>query len=434
VTADGDTGLTATSTWERHATAVMAVTATRRARWPAVAAWGLWGLGALAFLVTAWLSELHRRVGRGDLVQLTVRDTLPLLLASVSSATVGAVLVSRRPRHPVGWLLLGLGGSIIGLGAASDYASYTLLAGGGPLPGARWAALFADTGWILWPAAIGFVLLLTPTGSPPSPRWRWWVWLTAAAPLAYMLAEALQPSPLDPPFGSVVSPLALPVPAGGPADRLLLVVDWAAALVTQLALLAAAGSLVVRFRRARGVERLQLRWVAMAAVLAGVAAALVVAGTVTDTEALWLWATAADVVVLPLAVGASILRYRLYDLDRILSRTLAWTALTLVLGLAYAAVVLGLGRLLPEGSSLAVAAATLAVAAAFQPARRRVQELVDRRFNRRRYDAARTIAAFSARLRQQVDLDSLTAELLAVTEQTVQPTAVSLWLRPAPRR
>jgi hypothetical protein len=412
----------------------MAVTATRRARWPAVAAWGLWGLGTLAFLVTAWLSELHRRVGRGDLVQLTVRDALPLLLASVSSATVGAVLATRRPRHPVGWLLLGLGVSMIVLGAASDYASYALLAGGGPLPGARWAALFADTGWILWPAAIGFVLLLTPTGAPPSPRWRWWVRLAAAAPPAYMVAEALQRSPMDPPFGSVVSPLAVPGPAGGPADRLLQTADSTAALVVLVSLLVGAVSLLLRFRRARGTERLQLRWVALAAVLAGVAAALVVVGTVTDTEALWLWATAAYVVVLPLAVGAAILRYRLYDLDRIVSRTLAWTVLTLVLGLGYAAVVLLLGRLLPEGSSLAVAAATLAAAAAFQPARRRVQELVDRRFNRRRYDAARTVQAFSARLRDEVDLDSLTAELLAVTDQTVQPTTASLWLRPAPRR
>ena len=125
------------------------------------------------------------------------------------------------------------------------------------------------------------------------------------------------------------------------------------------------------------------------------------------------------------------MRYRLYDLDRIISRTLAWGLLTLLLGLGYAGVVLGLGRLLPEGSSLVVAAATLAVAAAFTPARHRIQQAVDRRFNRRRYDATQTIAEFGDRLRQQVDLDTLTAELLAVTGQTMQPTSVSLWLRPA---
>jgi hypothetical protein len=136
------------------------------------------------------------------------------------------------------------------------------------------------------------------------------------------------------------------------------------------------------------------------------------------------------VALLPLATGAAILRYRLYDLDRIVSRTLAYALLTLLLGLGYAAVVLGLGRLLPQGSSLAVAAATLAMAALFHPARRRIQAAVDRRFNRRRHDAAQTIAAFSARLRDQVDLDTLTVELLAVVHQTMQPTRASLWLRP----
>jgi hypothetical protein len=134
-------------------------------------------------------------------------------------------------------------------------------------------------------------------------------------------------------------------------------------------------------------------------------------------------------VLLPLATGAAVLRYRLYDLDRIISRTLAYGLLTVVLGGGYAVVVLGLGELIGRDSSVVVAAATLAVAAAFQPARRRVQDLVDRRFNRRRYDAAQTIAAFSDRLRQQVHLDTLTAELLAVVEQTMQPTGASLWLR-----
>ena len=409
----------------------MAVTAARSARrppWPAMAGWGLWGLGTLMFLGTAWLNQRIRQGGRADLAPVTAAETLSLLLASVSAATVGAVLVSRRPRHPVGWLLLGLGVSMITLGAASDYATYVLLAGGGPLPGARWAALYSDTGWVLWPTFIGLILLLTPTGAPPSPRWRWWVWLTAAAPLVYMLTEALQRAPMDPPFSSVVSPMALP--ATLPFERVLAMVDWGAALVTQVALLVAAGSLVVRFRRARGVERLQLRWVALAAVLAGVAAVGVAVGTVLGVEALWLVSSFSYITVLPLTIGAAVLRYRLYDLDRILSRTLAWTLLTVVLALGYGAVVLLLGRLMPHGSSLAVAGATLAVAAVFQPARRRIQQVVDRRFNRHRYDAARTIQAFSGRLRQQVDLDSLSAELLAVTRQTMQPTTVSLWLRP----
>jgi hypothetical protein len=134
--------------------------------------------------------------------------------------------------------------------------------------------------------------------------------------------------------------------------------------------------------------------------------------------------------ILSAAIGAAVLRYRLYDLDRIISRTLAYALLTLLLGVGYAAVVLGLGRLLPDSSSLVVAAATLAVAALFQPARRRIQHQVDRRFNRRRYDAAQLIEAFSARLRDEVDLDTLSGELLQMIEQTVQPTRASLWLRP----
>ena len=142
------------------------------------------------------------------------------------------------------------------------------------------------------------------------------------------------------------------------------------------------------------------------------------------------WALSVWVAGLPVAIGAAVLRYRLYDLDRIVSRTLAYGLLTVLLGLGYAGIVLGLGRLLPQGSSLAVAAATLAVAAVFQPARRRIQQTVDRRFNRRRPDAGQTIAAFSARLRDQVDLDTLSAELLTVVDHTMQPTQASLWLRP----
>jgi uncharacterized membrane protein YbhN (UPF0104 family) len=143
------------------------------------------------------------------------------------------------------------------------------------------------------------------------------------------------------------------------------------------------------------------------------------------------WGVGVGAAVLPLAIGAAILRYRLYDLDRIVSRTLAYGLLTVLLGLAYAAVALVLGQLLGRDSSLVVAAATLAVAAVFQPARRRIQTAVDRRFNRRKYNAAMTIEAFSTRLREQIDLDTLSTELLTVVDQTTEPTQVSLWLRPS---
>jgi hypothetical protein len=248
---------------------------------------------------------------------------------------------------------------------------------------------------------------------------------TAATPVLLLAAVTLLPRPAGRHAQPLSSPLDLKALDGG-----LLAAYVTAFAVVISAVVAAAASLVLRFRRARGVERQQLRWVALATVLVAVNAAVDLAALALG--AYWL----APIVgglnppILSAAIGAAILRYRLYDLDRIISRTLAYGLLTLLLGLAYAAVVLGLGRLLPDSSSLAVAAATLAVAAVFQPARRRIQRLVDRRFNRRRHDAGQTIAAFSGRLRQEIDLDALTGELLDVAEQTMQPTQASLWLRP----
>jgi hypothetical protein len=170
--------------------------------------------------------------------------------------------------------------------------------------------------------------------------------------------------------------------------------------------------------------------VALAAALMVLAVPIVLVPVALESPILVDWASAVWVVVLPVAVGAAILRYRLYDLDRIISRTLAYGLLTVLLGGGYAGVVLGLGQLLGRDSSLVVAMATLVVAAVFQPARRRIQAVVDRRFNRRRYQAAKTIEAFSARLRDEVDLDALSAELVAVADRTVEPKMVSLWLRP----
>jgi hypothetical protein len=338
------------------------------------------------------------------------------------------VLASRRPRHPVGWLLLALGLSVVLSGAAQGYAGYGLLARPRPLPAADWAAVCDDASFIAWPAVIAFVLLLTPTGSLPSPwpGWRWAARVTAAAPLVYLAAAALSPQPLQAPYQSVTSPLAVAALAG-PAR----VGSHLALLVTLLAVVVAGASLVVRYRRARGGERQQLRWVAFATGLVAVAGVVLVAALITAHPAVRDWTFGLYVALLPLATGAAILRYRLYDLDRIISRTLVYGLLTVLLGGAYAGVVLGFGQRVGRGSSLLVAGATLVVAAVFQPARRRIQQLVDRRFNRRRYDAARTIEGFSARLRQQIDLDGLTAELLGVVEQTMQPTSASLWLRPS---
>jgi hypothetical protein len=408
----------------------MAVTrAARLARprwWPGVAAWALWALAMLGLPVVAWLDHLSRQAGRPDLAALVPGSIVGPILAVLGAATVGAVLASRRPRHPVGWLLLGFAMSLTASGVISSYVTYGLMARPGALPAAATVARYYPATGSAALALLSLVLLLTPTGSLPSARWRWWAWITAATPGALVLVVLVVPGRLDPQLLLTSSPFSDRALGG-----VLLVATRVALVVTALAVAVAAGSLVVRFRRAQGVERQQLRWVALAAAVMVLAGPVVLVPVVLESPSLVDWVSAVWVVVLPVAVGAAVLRYRLYDLDRIISRTLAYGLLTLLLGGGYAGVVLGLGQLLGRDSPLVVATATLAVAAAFQPARRRIQAVVDRRFDRRRYDAARTIQAFSARLRQQVDLDTLTGELLAVVEDTMQPTQVSLWLRPS---
>ncbi len=399
-------------------------------RWPGVLAWALAGLTVLALVPAFWLAELVLSTGWEP--RPSNATTGAVILVTMSAATVGALLASRRPRHPVGWLLLGVGLALVVTLLIEAYVKYGLLVRPGSLPGARYLAGFTYSTVPSWLSCAGFVLLLTPTGSLPSPRWRWWARVAAAAPVVVVvvvvvvvLGSVVQPDPLAPDYHG--NPLAVPALA-----RVLVVPAMAGVVIVLVSLLVGAGSLVVRFRRAGGVERQQLRWLAYAAALAaGLLLVALFAGFVLTKDDVVFASLAVGVALLPLATGAAILRYRLYDLDRIISRTVAYGLLTVLLGGTYAGVVLGLGQLLGRRSSLAVAAATLVVAAAFQPARRRIQELVDRRFNRRRYDAAQTIQAFSARLRQQVDLDSLTGELLGVVEQTMQPTSVSLWLRPS---
>jgi hypothetical protein len=337
----------------------------RRRRWPAGLAWALAGLavlglaagGRLAGLVAA--ADLSGDPGLGLVV-------LPVVLATVSAAAVGAVLAGRRPRHPVGWLLLGVALGLAANVLVESYVKHGLLVRPGSLPAARLLIGFTYTGVVVWLSCAGFVLLLTPTGRLPSPRWRWWAGLAAAAPVVAVLAMAVQPDPLAPDYHG--NPLASPALA-----RLLAAPGVAAIAVVLVSLLVGAGSLVGRFRRARGTERQQLRWLALAAVLA---AGLLLVGLVAGylgRDAVVFTSLTLCVALLPLGTGAAMLRYRLYDLDRIISRTVAYGLLTVLLGGGYVLVVLGLGQLLGRDSSLAVAAATLAGAAAFQPARRRIQ-------------------------------------------------------------
>jgi hypothetical protein len=391
-------------------------------------AWVAW----LAWAVLAGLAILLQALSREG-ISAAALGVLPL----GSFMTVGAVVVSRQPRNTVGWLccVAGLLGTLGGF--AEEYARYALVPQGGALPGGlvmAWLTLWVGALWV--GLAFTLLLLLFPTGRLPSPRWRAVAWASVASVTAGCAVLALTPGPMPQMPGKPRNPLGIEN-AAATLDRMEALLNVCLALLVLLC----AASVVVRFRHAGGVERQQLKWFAYGA---GQLALLLGSGLVLGG----LWERVpqglSDLVfsisfaMIPVAIGIAVLRYRLYDIDRLIRRTLVYGLLTALLAAVYAGLVLALGQLFgrvgTEPPSWAVAGATLAVAALFQPARGRIQQAVDRRFNWRRYDAARTIEAFSIRLRNQVDLDSLTAELLKVVEQTMEPTQASLWLRASNER
>ena len=350
---------------------------------------------------------------------------------------MGALIVARRPGNRIGWLFVAIG--ILGAlhGALDAYALYALAARPGTdLPGAVAAAQGSlSIGSIPLALVLLFVPLLYPTGRLPSPRWRPVAWLGALVLLLAPIVDALLPGQVqasEVPVGE--NPLGIPA-----ADDVLSLLALAIFLLFIPLALAAQASLVVRFRRARGDERQQLKWLAyaivsFAAYLLLLPLSLLVLREGPSEFVADLLGTA-PLLAIPVALGVAVLRYRLYDIDRLINRTLVYGLLTAVLGTVYAGIVLILGQLFggigAEPPTWVVAGATLAAAALFGPARRRIQQAVDRRFNRRKYNAAKTIEAFSTRLRDQIDLDTLSAELQAVVDQTMEPTRVSLWLRPS---
>ena len=389
-----------------------------RSRWSWVA-WGLLALGLVGNAAGVVLS-----VANGSFLQNPGEGVL-LILAFGSFLVVGCLLLARRPGNVIGWILTAVGLLTTTAILAEGYAKYAYVTHPGPLPG-RLVAAWVFT-WIWAPTVmltVVFPLLLFPTGHSLSPRWRPVTWLAVGLTAVWTIVSALSPILEISKGHTIANPIG--VAAANQNGTLL------AAILTSLGLsmvAAAVISLVVRFRRSRGVERQQLKWFTYAGALVLFA---VLSGQVLPS----LGDTPFVVVIaLPVAVGIAILRYRLYDIDRLINRTLVYGLLTVILGLIYAATVLVLGQLFGgvggNPPSWAVAGATLAVAALFQPARRRIQAAVDRRFNRRKYNAAGTIELFSARLREQVDLDTLSAELLAVVDQTMQPTLAWLWLRPS---
>jgi hypothetical protein len=386
-----------------------------------VLAWVAWLLLGLACAMALITLELFRRNGL-DL------SGASLILVQLLFVALGALIASRQPANAIGWIFTGIGIAGIGGPLAEQYATYAYVTDPGSLV-APWAALwFGEWYWIIWLyLTFVFTALLFPAGHLPSRRWRPAFVLICFASAAFVVMAGLERE-LELPNTDVTieNPIALlPIDdvEEGLAGGLL-------ALVSVASILVALTALVVRFVRAGGEERQQLK-------LFTFAGSLLIVGFVANglLDAIGVGrAEPADLVLfslMPIAVGMSILRYRLYDIDRIISRTLAYSLVVLMLGLAYVGVVLTIQGVLPieDDSPLVVAMSTLAVVALFRPVLTRVREVVDRRFNRRSYDARLTLDAFGARLRSEVDLDDLNADLVGVVHRTMQPATVSLWLR-----
>jgi hypothetical protein len=355
-------------------------------------------------------------------------------VAVAAFATVGAFVVWRRPGNAIGWVFLAIGLAVSVRVGAAQYAEYSLLVRPGSLPGGRVAVSLGEALSTLMFAVVGLALLLFPDGRLPSPRWRKLLWILGAAALFGVVGLGLRPGH----FAETASFDAFSNPLGvgsdpEPFDAL----GGLAWLLVTSGMLACGVAMVRRMRRAHGIERLQLKWIAFAASLFAVGFLLIsftffveLSGSIVDP--LRTGVLGFGFCTIPIAAGIAILRYRLYDIDVVINRTLVYGALTATLAGVYIGTVLLLQLLLSgltKDSGLAVAVSTLAVAALFRPARARIQGTVDRRFYRRKYDAARTLERFGARLRDEVDLDALGSALQGVVTDTMQPASVSLWLR-----
>src|SRR5215217_3645139 len=399
---------------------------TRTASW---LAWSLWGLSltltVLALLLLA-LNLAHPHTHTFD-------SWLDSTLNAVFFSTMGAIVASRRSENLVGWLLglYGLAQSISHF--SGQYAIYALLAQPDSL--AAGEAMAWVSSWLL-PIIIGFsvfFILLFPTGGLPSRRWRWVTWLTVTFVLVGVILGAFSSGPVEG-LGPIRNPLGIEG-FSDVYDSILFT------MVATFLLVAAASSVFMRLRRAKGVERQQIKWFAYAAAATVIGLVLAyVIPTMIDTP---LWFERAGYAVLiavipsiPISIGIAILRYRLYDIDIIINRTLVYGSLTVTLVALYFGGIVLLQSVFVvftgERSTLAVVDSTLLIAALFNPMRRRIQSFIDRRFYRSMYDARKTLEAFSAKLRDETDLEALNDDLVSVVRETMQPAHVSLWLRPDP--
>ena len=406
-------------------------------------AWSLAGLYAVTFVAVVALTFLSLPAGAARPSSI-VGDFL-LFVPFTAFPIVGALIASRRPRNPVGWICLadGLLWMLIILG--EEYSSYGLANPGSvPFPVTINALLYS---W-MWVPAVGllgtFLLLLFPDGRLPSKKWRPLALLSGAVIVLVSVLTFLIPGPLEG-LGGARNPFGL---EGQPW---VVTAGWIVLPLLPLCMLAAAASLVVRFRHSSGEVRQQIKWIAFAASFMGLVYLTIMGSSViawlispeapSDLGEGSLWGALLENVMLisfasiPTAIGVAVLKYRLYDIDLIINRTLVYGSLTLMLGLLYFGGVTATQAILQaltgqkDLPQIAVVASTLVIAALFNPLRRRVQVFIDQRFYRRKYDAARTLQDFSTQLRKETDLEGLHGDLVRVVRNTVQPEHVSLWLR-----
>jgi hypothetical protein len=396
-------------------------------------AWSLWALSVAVTTLSLVLLALIRSHPGLHVFDFWLGNSLVVI-----DVTVGAIVASRRPENPVGWLLCLSGVATSTSTFSSQYAIYALLAQPNSLPAGEAMAWIAS--WML-PIMNGvqvFYLLLFPTGRLPSRRWRWLAWLTVAYILVGALIAAFSPGAHLGSLGPIRNPLGI--------EGLTPIYKAVLYTMSPALFIAAVFSLLVRLRRAVGVERQQLKWLAYVAGGLAISSILIIITIALDTPRWYEWVANAIIVAVtpgvPVAIGIAILRYRLYDIDLLINRTLVYGSLTGALALVYfggVTVTQALFRNITgqeQLPQLVVVVSTLLIAALFTPLRRSIQSFIDRRFYRSKYDARKTLEGFSAKLREETDLDALSDELAGVVRETMQPAHVSIWLRPdeAPRR
>jgi hypothetical protein len=388
------------------------------------ASWLAWSASALSLALTA-ITVL--------LIVLLIRSDTPIYyywletsMVAVGYSTVGAIVASRLPESPIGWLFCAIG-LIFGLSHFSaEYAAYALLGPSRSLPAGEAFAWLTSWVWVFGLGLIVYLDLLFPNGRLPGARWRWFAWFTAIVLVPAAILGALSPGLIL--SSTLINPLGV---EGLPnVSRAIEAFMYALIVV-------GASSMLARLRHAGRIERQQIEWFAYATAVA--ISGVILKNTVYPAVGVtWVWwvglvLTTVGVVSSPVAMGIAIFRYRLYQIDLIINRTLVYGSLTAVLACVYLGGVVFLQyafrALSGEGSQLAVVASTLIIAALFIPLRRRIQSFIDRRFYRRKYDARKTLEAFSAQLRNETDLDALSDDLVGVVRETMQPVHVSLWLR-----